>query len=271
LQAATAPAEFGRRQVQSQHKTLLDAIICRLNYFFEGQLTDSDKLVYVNNVLKGQLLESELLQQQAASNSKEQFANSAELQSELTNSITNSIINALDAHPAMGSKALNNGALQLHLMDFLLNQSGLWEGLRERAAAEVDSVVATEDQQDEEQEEAEEDEEELQEEDDEDEDVEDGQFSNDQLTLTRIPDPDGGISDWERFAHSINGYEVAGSFEACADLANNGTAKMLTELRCALFFEARRMQHSGGFGSSEEQISQLLRRIREKVQAGELD
>jgi hypothetical protein len=267
LQAATAPAEFGRRQVQSQHKTLLDAIICRLNYFFEGQLTDSDKLVYVNNVLKGQLLESELLQQQAASNSKEQFANSAELQSELTNAI----INALDAHPAMGSKALNNAALQLNLMDLLLNQAGLWEGLRERAAAEVESVVATEDQQDEEQEEAEEDEEELQEEDDEDEDVEDGQFSNDQLTLTRIPDPDGGISDWERFAHSINGYEVAGSFEACADLANNGTAKTLTELRCALFFEARRMRHCGGFGSSEEELRQLLRRIREKVQAGELD
>ena len=251
MQAATAPAEFGRRQVQSQHKTLLDAIICRLNYFFEGQLTDSDKLVYVNNVLKGQLLESELLQQQAASNSKEQFANSAELQSELTNAI----INALDAHPAMGSKALNNAALQLNLMDLLLNQAGLWEGLRERAAVEVDSVSATEDEQDEEQ----------------GEDVGNRQFSNDQLTLARIPDPDGNLSDWERFAHSINGYEVAESFEACADLANNGTAKTLAELRCALFFEARRMRHSGGFGSSEEQISQLLRRIREKVQAGELD
>ena len=223
-------SETGTGQVQNQHKTLLDAIICRLNYLFEGQLTDSDKLVYVNNVLKGQLLESELLQQQAASSSKEQFANS--------------IINALDAHPAMASKALNNAALQLNLMDLLLNQAGLWEGLRERAAVEVDSVVATED-------------------------VEDGQFSNDQLTLTRIPDPDGDISDWERFAHSINGYELAGSFEACADLANNGTAKTLTELRCALFFEARRMRHSGGFGSSEEEIRQLLRRIREKVQAGE--
>ena len=233
--------EFGCGQVQSQHKTLLDAIICRLNYLFEGQLTDSDKLVYVNNVLKGQLLESELLQQQAASSSKEQFANSAELQSELTNSI----INALDAHPAMASKALNNAALQLDFMDLLLNQAGLWEGLRERAAAEVDSVVAMED-------------------------VEDGQFRNDQLTLARIPDPDGDISDWERFAHSINGYEAAGSFEACADLANNGTAKTLTELRCALFFEARRMRHSGGFGSAEEEIRQLLRRIREKVQAGEV-
>ena len=238
--------EFGTGQVQNQHNTLLDAIIAKLNYLYEGQLTDSDKLVYVNNVLKGQLLESELLQQQAASNSKEQFANSAELQSELTNSI----INALDAHPAMGSKALNNPALQLDLMEFLLNQAGLWEGLRERAAAEVERITATEDEPGEEQE-------------------EDGQFSNDQLTLARIPDPDGDISDWERFAHSINGYELAGSFEACADLANNGTAKTLTELRCALFFEARRMRHSGGFGSAEEQIRQLLRRIRERVQAGE--
>jgi hypothetical protein len=155
----------------------------------------------------------------------------------------------------MASKALNNSALQLAFMDLLLNQAGLWEGLRERAAAEVDSVSATEDEQDEEQ----------------GEDVGFRQFSNDQLTLARIPDPDGDISDWERFAHSINGYEVAGSFEACADLANNGTAKTLTELRCALFFEARRMRHPGGFGSAEEQIRQLLRRIREKVQAGELD
>ena len=163
----------------------------------------------------------------------------------------------------MGSKALNNAALQLNLMDLLLNQAGLWEGLRERAAAEVDSVVATEDEQDEEQEEQEEDEDE--------EYVGNGQFMNNQLTLSRIPDPDGNLSDWERFAHSINGYVLAGSFEACADLANNGTAKTLTELRCALFFEARRMRHSGGFGSAEEQIRQLLRRIREKVQAGELD
>jgi type I restriction enzyme R subunit len=54
-------SEVGTGQVQSQHKTLLDAVIAKLNSLFEGQLTDSDKLVYVNNVLKGQLLESELL------------------------------------------------------------------------------------------------------------------------------------------------------------------------------------------------------------------
>ena len=41
---------------------------------FEGDLTDEDKLVYVNNVIKGKLLASETLQQQAANNTKEQFA-----------------------------------------------------------------------------------------------------------------------------------------------------------------------------------------------------
>jgi hypothetical protein len=91
---------------------------------------------------------------------------------------------------------MNNPALQLYLMDFLLNQAGLWEGLRERAAAEVERITATEDEQDEEQEDQEEDDEEY---------VGNGQFMNDQLTLSRIPYPDRNLSDWERFAHSING------------------------------------------------------------------
>ena len=42
-------------------------------------LTDDDQLVYVNGVLKGKLLENETLIQQAAGNSKEQFANSPDL------------------------------------------------------------------------------------------------------------------------------------------------------------------------------------------------
>ena len=42
-------------------------------------VTDQDKLVYVNNVIKGKLLESETLRQQATNNTKEQFANSPDL------------------------------------------------------------------------------------------------------------------------------------------------------------------------------------------------
>lgn len=88
---------------------------------------------------------------------------------------------------------------------------------------------------------------------------------NTKLVLERIPDPEADFSDWPSFAHTINGYEVAGSFEACADLANRNTARTLTELRCALFFEARRDRHCGGFSDVEPAVRRLLRAIREKV------
>ncbi len=140
LQPMTAA---GTGQVQDKQKALLDEIIAKVNDLFEGELTDSDKLVYVNNVLKGKLLESELLQQQAASNTKEQFANSPDLQSELTNAI----INALDAHTAMSTQALNQPAVQSGLKDILLNHAGLWEGLREKAGADVERVTAPDDEQ----------------------------------------------------------------------------------------------------------------------------
>lgn len=59
-------------------------------------------------------------------------------------------------------------------------------------------------------------------------------------------------------------------FESCAELANSGTSSTLTELRCSLSFEARRDRHSGGLSTDEELIRDLLRAIRQKVEAGEL-
>ena len=61
-----------------------------------------------------------------------------------------------------------------------------------------------------------------------------------------------------------------GWFESCAELANSGTSSTLTEVRCSMYFEARRDLHSGGISTDEEYIRQLLRAIREKVKAGEL-
>ncbi len=101
-----------------------------MNDLFEGDLTDQDKLVYVNNVIKGKLLESETLRQQAANNTKEQFANSPDLKSELLNAI----MGALDAHTAMSTQALNSPTVQSGMKDILLNHARLWEMLRERAA-----------------------------------------------------------------------------------------------------------------------------------------
>ena len=54
-------------------------IIAKVNDLFEGDLTDDDKLIYVNNVIKGKLMESAILAEQAANNTKEQFASSPDL------------------------------------------------------------------------------------------------------------------------------------------------------------------------------------------------
>ncbi len=122
--------ETGSGSVQEKEKARLAEIIEKVNTLFEGDLTDQDKLVYVNNVLMGKLLESETLRQQASNNTKEQFANSPDLKAELISAI----ISALDAHNSMSTQALGSEALQAGLKDVLLNQASLYESLRAQAA-----------------------------------------------------------------------------------------------------------------------------------------
>lgn len=118
--------ESGAGSVQEKQKALLREIIEKVNDLFTGELTDQDKLVYVNNVLLGKLMESETLRQQARNNTKEQFANSPDL----THELLNAVMAAYDAHTAMSTQALNSEAVRGGLKDILLNYSGLWEGLR---------------------------------------------------------------------------------------------------------------------------------------------
>lgn len=98
-----------------------------MNDLFEGDLTDQDKLVYMNDVLKGKLLESATLIQQETNNTKEQFASSPDLESELIKAI----MGALDAHTAMSRQALESEVVQRGLRDVLLNQARLYETLRQ--------------------------------------------------------------------------------------------------------------------------------------------
>ena len=119
--------EEGSGSVQEKEKALLREIIQRVNDLFEGELSDQDKLVYVNNVIKGKLLESETLRQQATSNTKEQFANSPDLETELLEAI----MGALDAHNAMSTQALNSPTVQRGIKDVLLNNARLYESLRD--------------------------------------------------------------------------------------------------------------------------------------------
>lgn len=121
-------AEAGAGEVREPEKAWLSEIIAKVNDLFEGELTDEDKLVYVNNVLKGKLLESAVLVAQAKSNTKEQFANSPDLAAE----IMNAVMDALAAHTTMSKQALDSSKVREGLKDVLLGPARLYETLRER-------------------------------------------------------------------------------------------------------------------------------------------
>ncbi len=122
--------ETGSGEVHEREKARLAEIIAAVNDLFEGQLSDDDKLVYVNDVLKTKLLESGILVQQATNNTKEQFSSSPDLDQE----VLNAIMDALAAHSTMSKQALDSERVRQGLKDILLGPGQLYEALRSRAS-----------------------------------------------------------------------------------------------------------------------------------------
>jgi len=123
-------AEIGSGSVREQQKAYLTEIIEQLNTLFGGETTDGDQLSYANTLAE-KTLESEVLQKQAANNSKEQFANSPDL----TNEILTAVMDSMDAQTDLSTKALNSAEIREGLKQILLNQLGLYDKLRNRATS----------------------------------------------------------------------------------------------------------------------------------------
>jgi type I restriction enzyme R subunit len=121
--------EVGSGSVQEKEKARLAEIIAKVNDLFEGDLTDDDQLVYVNNVIKGKLLECQELVVQASNNTKAQFANSPTLSKE----IMNAVMDALAAHTTMSKQAIASERVREGLKDVLLGPAQLYEALRDKA------------------------------------------------------------------------------------------------------------------------------------------
>jgi type I restriction enzyme R subunit len=125
-------SETGSGVLRDPEKALLSEIIAKVNDLFEGELSDDDKLVYVNHV-KSKLMESDVLCQQAANNSKQQFANSPDL----PNALMDAIIGAFEAHGKMSTQALNSDKVRGGLLDVLLGPGRLYEELRRKGEGEA--------------------------------------------------------------------------------------------------------------------------------------
>ena len=122
--------EAGSGMLQEQQKVYMAELIEKLNELFGSDTTEQDQLSYVNGTIFGKVVASSKLKQQAANNTKEQFANSPDLKNELQNAI----IESYDAHTSMSTQALNSPIVLRGILDILLNHSQLYEALRARAA-----------------------------------------------------------------------------------------------------------------------------------------
>ena len=99
------------------------------------------------------------------------------------------------------------------------------------------------------------------------------EIANRDLSLDDVPPFN---ADWDQigeFALSFNGYIECGSFERCAEVANNRRNDTLTELRACLFFEQRRWRHFGYEPDAEAMayIRGLLEKVRDKVTTGHFE
>lgn len=86
-----------------------------MNSFFEGELTDADLINYVNHV-RDKMLENEVLAQQAATNSKEQFA-----LGDFHDVMMDAVIEGLDNYQSMSNQVLNNEPMQNGFPSLLLD------------------------------------------------------------------------------------------------------------------------------------------------------
>jgi hypothetical protein len=129
-------SEAGSGSLHEKEKVRLEEIIAKVNDLFEGDLTDDDQLVYVNNVIKGKLLESQELVLQASNNTKAQFANSPTLSKE----IMNAVMDALVAHSTMSKQAIDSERVREGLKDVLLGPGQLYEALRNKGSGTGEAV-----------------------------------------------------------------------------------------------------------------------------------
>ncbi|QTS86223.1 type I restriction endonuclease subunit R [Ectopseudomonas khazarica] len=115
----------GSGQVQEKEKLYLSQIVEKINELFGADTTDGDKLSWLNSQ-REKLLESEVLAQQAANNTKEQFASSPDL----TRVFIDALIDSHSAQSNLSLQALNSEQIQREVINLLLGPARLYEALR---------------------------------------------------------------------------------------------------------------------------------------------
>lgn len=108
---------IGSRLPQDPKQALLSEIVHQMNDLFEGEeLTDADRINYVNHIA-GKMMESEVLAQQAAANQKAQFGDSPDFM----NAFEDAVIAAYENHRSMSEQVMGKGHVKKAMAALLLD------------------------------------------------------------------------------------------------------------------------------------------------------
>lgn len=92
----------GSGQAHDEEKIALSALIAAVNDLFEGELSDADRVAYVDHVV-GKLVENENLAAQALNNTREQFSLGS-----FNEDLIAAVIEGMDHYQAMANQVLSN-------------------------------------------------------------------------------------------------------------------------------------------------------------------
>ncbi len=108
---------IGSRVPQDPKQALLSEIVGMMNDLFEGEeLTDADRINYVNHIA-GKMMESEVLARQAAANQKAQFGDSPDFM----NAFEDAVMAAYENHKNMSEQVMGKGHVKKAMAALLLD------------------------------------------------------------------------------------------------------------------------------------------------------
>lgn len=109
-------SDIGSGKSRDPEVAMLSEIISKMNDLFEGDLTDNDLLALATHV-GGLMIDNEILAEQAAANTKEQFGASPDYR----NVMLDSVADGLDKYQEMAKQVLNSQRVQDGLSEILLD------------------------------------------------------------------------------------------------------------------------------------------------------
>jgi type I restriction enzyme, R subunit len=121
------PLGIGGGEPRADEKIALSKLISRMNDIFEGELSDADKVAYVQHIA-GKMMESDTLAQQAAQNTKQQFG-----MGDFNTVLMDAVIDGLDNYKSMAEQVMESDKVKQEFAKIILDV--VYDGLKAKTTS----------------------------------------------------------------------------------------------------------------------------------------